>query len=355
MSGRTLALVIISSVVQLALVVGVFGASVAMFSDPEQQLRWPDFERPPEAYSRYTGEGITREQSRQRPLAVMIAGDPITRPQSGLGLADVVVEMEAAPGITRLLAIFQSVLPEEIGSVRSVRNDYIDVSEGFDAVIVHWGGEKRALDRLAVTDAAEIDQFANGDLFYRKPGIPSPHDGFTTDELMRDGLERYEYDRAPKFSAWEFRGEAASVERPAGGILSVPFGNLDFDVEFEYAAATNSYLRSQGGQPHTDAQTNEQIAAKNVLVVEAPHFVYESHGGYQEFDLVSGGDCTLYQDGQEVPCRWRKGDEGDPLVIEGVDGEVLKFVRGSTWIEVVQPGTAVTWQMAQEKNVSTPP
>jgi len=352
MSGRTLALVIVASVVQLALIVGVVVASAAWFSDPEQ-LRWPKFERPPEAYSRYTGEGITREQAKQRPLAVMIAGDPITRPQSGLGLADVVVEMEAAPGITRLLAIFQSVLPEEIGSVRSVRNDYIDISEGFDAVIVHWGGEKRALDRLAVTDAAEIDQFANGDLFYRKPGVPAPHDGFTTDELMRDGLERYGYDRAPTFSAWEFRDEVVAAERPAGGTLVVPFGDADFDVEFRYDPVRNEYLRSQGGASHLDSQTDEQIAAKNVLVVEASHFVYESHGGYQEFDLTSGGDCTLYQDGREVPCYWEKGDEGDPLVIEGVDGEVLQFVRGATWIEVLQPGTEVTWQIATSRTEST--
>lgn len=355
-------LIVAASVLEWALLVGSCIGAAYWFSDKPccgnpavawrtQLARIPA----PEAYSSYTGLGVTTEQARQRPIAVMISGDDVTRPQSGLGLADVVVEMEAAPGITRMLALFQSVLPREIGSIRSVRNDYIDLAEGFDAPIVHWGGERLALDRLAANPQVDdIDQFVNGDLFFRKPGIPGPHDGFTTGDLMLEALQRYEYERAPAFSAWIFKEDAPRGKRPTAGTLTIPYGNTLFDVEYEYDAERNGYLRSQGGAPHDEALNARQIAPKNVLVVEVPHFVYETHGAYQVFDFSAGGDCTLYQDGREVPCQWKKGDETAPLVATDVDGHVLPIVVGQTWIEVVQPGTGVLWQVPTLKTPSTP-
>jgi hypothetical protein len=301
-------------------------------------------EEKPEALSVYTGEPITKRTAQKRALGVMIAGDPITRPQSGLAEADVVVEMEAAPGITRFLALFQSVFPEEIGSVRSARNDYIDLAEGFDSVLVHWGGEKKALDRLAVSDAAEIDQFANGDLFYRKPGIPSPHDGFTTAELMLEGLKRYDYARPPTFSAWDFMEDGSESTRPLRGTLSVIYGNPDFNVEYMYRPDSNTYLRRQGGALHRDGNTDEIIAPKNIVVMRANHFVYQQQGGYLQFDLESGGKCDLYQNGEEIDCTWQKGDETEPLIFKDSEGKVLPMVIGPTWIQVVLPTADVTWQ-----------
>jgi hypothetical protein len=299
----------------------------------------------PEALSAYTGEPISLRQQSQRPLAAMIASDPIARPQSGLSAADVVVEMEAAPGITRLLAIFQSELPKEIGSIRSARNDYIDIAEGFDSVLVHWGGEKRALDRLAVTDTPEIDQFANGDLFYRDPLIPAPHNGFTSGELLQQGLERYDYAVQPTFNAWHFTQPVAASERPTQGQLDITYGNPDFNVEWAYDATSNSYLRSQGGSTHLDRNNETQISASNVLVVRASYFVYQQQGGYLQFDIQSGGECSLYQNGLEIPCQWTKGDEHQPLVVTKPDSkEVLPFVVGPTWIQVVLPTAAVEWE-----------
>lgn len=298
----------------------------------------------PEATSAYTGLPITKEQAGQRPIAVMISSDTITRPQSGIGQADIVVEMEAATGITRLLALFQSVLPKEIGSIRSARNDYIDIAAGFDAVLVHWGGEKRALDRLAGSDTAEIDQFANGDLFYRKLSVPAPHNGFTTGKDMQQGLKRYDYARAPKFADWQFDEDAPLAKRPDGGSLTVEYGSPDFNIEYTYDRETNRYLRAQGGVPHKDANTNEVVAPKNVLVVRDSYFVYSPHGGYLQYDIASGGKCTLYHDGLEQACKWLKGkDENAPLRITDPAGKPLNFTAGQTWVQVVLPEATVKW------------
>src|SRR3989344_6435938 len=62
--------------------------------------------------------GLECERGRERPVAVMLAGDLEARPLSGVGQADIVFEMPVAPnGITRYMAVYQCEEPEEIGSV----------------------------------------------------------------------------------------------------------------------------------------------------------------------------------------------------------------------------------------------
>ncbi len=310
----------------------------------------------PEAISKYTGLGITKKQSEQRAIGVMISGDAVTRPQSGLGVADVVVEMEAAVGITRFMAVMQSVYAKEIGSIRSARNDYIDLSVGLDAVLVHWGGEKKALDRLAATDAAEIDQFVNGDLFYRINSIPGPHNGFTDAKLMQEGVKRYKYNRAPKYSGWVFEQTAVTdpetlkdawlkaIPKSKDGKLALSYGNPQFDIEYAYEAKRDLYLRTQGGEIHKDAVTDAQISTSNVVVVRANYFTYNAVGGYLQFDVTSGGKCTLFKHGREIPCTWKKGDESKPLQFFGANKKQLELAPGKTWIQVMSPSAPVKWQ-----------
>jgi len=313
----------------------------------EQNARQQEQEIP-EAYSVYNGLPITKMQAGQRAVGVMIAGDPVTRPQSGLGLADVVIEMEAASGITRFLAIFQSNYPEEIGSIRSVRNDYIDLAEGLDAVLVHWGGEKKALNRLALGGVDEINEFSQGDLFYRDFSIAPPHNGFTSGELMQKGLSRLGLDQQPEFEAWQFSDEKPVDQRLLSGTLKINFGNPNFNVRYQYDGETNDYKRSQGGQEHKEALTGQVIAPKNVLVMRAERFTYDPIGGYLQFDITAGGACTLYTQGQEIPCHWQKGQENNPVTFLSQDNLPLKFTRGQLYIEILPKSDQVEWTAAAQ-------
>jgi len=335
--------IVVGSLLQASLLAGLWFAFVYQGFGDDVLVIGGGGGAPPEAYSVYTGEGITRQQFEQRPLAVMIAGDPITRPQSGLGIADVVVEMEAAQGITRFMALFQSVIPEQIGSIRSARNDYIDLARGFDAVFVHWGGEKLALDRLASDNTEEIDQFQNGDLFYRDPAIPAPHNGFTTEDGMQEGLERYDYERTPKFSDWEFTDASDLADRPTAGLLELIYGSQEFNIEYAYDPDTNTYARSQGGLAHEDAVSGSQIATTNIIVMRAGHRTYSQAGGYLEVAIQNGGECSLYRDGREIPCKWDKGSQDDPLIFETLQGSPLSLTPGKTWVQVMLPGADVDW------------
>src|SRR3990167_1280909 len=81
------------------------------------------------------------ENYNRRPLAVMLAVDSVARPLSSIYVADVVVEMPVVKdSINRFMGIYVCNKPEEIGSVRSARHDFIPLAAGFDAIYSHWGG-----------------------------------------------------------------------------------------------------------------------------------------------------------------------------------------------------------------------
>ena len=62
-------------------------------------------------------------------------------PQQGNSQADIIYEVLAEGGITRMLGIYQH--PERvgpIGSVRSARQYFWELSQGHNAVFIHAGG-----------------------------------------------------------------------------------------------------------------------------------------------------------------------------------------------------------------------
>jgi hypothetical protein len=96
----------------------------------------------------FSGER-SEEEFTKRPVLVTINNHPKARPQSGLASADIVYEMVAEGSVTRLLALYQSELPERIGPVRSARDYFIEIASGLDAFYVAHGYSPEA--RLLLT------------------------------------------------------------------------------------------------------------------------------------------------------------------------------------------------------------
>src|SRR3990172_7597552 len=80
----------------------------------------------------------------RRPLGVMIENSPDSRPQSGLGTADIVYEAVAEGGITRFMAIFHCNAPYSvnlmIAPVRSARIYFVNLISEYDGLYNHVGG-----------------------------------------------------------------------------------------------------------------------------------------------------------------------------------------------------------------------
>jgi hypothetical protein len=75
-----------------------------------------------------TGEGMDEGISANRPWAIMINNLDKALPQCGISQADIIYEIPAEGGVTRMMAIFSDISDvEAIGSMRSLRPYYADV------------------------------------------------------------------------------------------------------------------------------------------------------------------------------------------------------------------------------------
>ncbi len=295
--------------------------------------------------------GLPCANAHARPIAVMFAGDPEARPLSGIGEADMVIEMPVSvDGITRFMAFFQCQAPGEIGSVRSARGPFIGVAKGYDALFAHWGGEHTALGLLNSGIIDNLNALSDpNQAFYRKKGVPAPHNGFSSYDALKTAAwalgYKLELDSAlEKNPPLEFKEDVSATASPLSAPdVSIPY-RKGFDVVYHYDQATKSYARERAGLPEIDALTKNQIQAKNILILFAK--IYPTHSQYVNVELDGKrGNLKAFISGKELDGFWEKNSVETPLEFYSTQGTHLALEPGITWIEVVD-------QTLHEKNTS---
>lgn len=319
--------------------------------------------------------------TKHRPIAAQIENHADSRPPSGLSKADVVYEAVAEGGITRFLGIFYCGVAMgnvQIAPVRSSRIYFINwASEYADfPIYMHIGG---ANDYSGSGDTAPkvraLETLEN--IGWRTPGgndFDTTYDsGFPvfwrnyerlthevpTEHTMMASIDAA-YDQADKrgfgathngvqwdatFTPWKFMDDKA-LGTPKSSDISFQFWSdmPDYNVEWKYDAASNSYLRFDGGQPHVDLEyNNAQLSAKNVIVqfvVEQGPLDRNMHMFYQN---IGTGDALVFQNGDVIKGTWTKDARTDRTIFTDATGKEIKFVRGVIWVEAVPAGNTVKY------------
>ena len=283
------------------------------------------------------------------PLAVMFDNFIDARPQVGLEKADLVFEVVAEGGITRFLGVFWRGEPGRIVPVRSARVYYLDWAAELDAVYVHWGWAKSsgAADvpsAIARLDLRHLDGFFISEpYFFRAPDRAGPHDGIADTDALWDLAAERGWTGPPAIEAWQFKDD--QPERASGAdaaaAIDLGFGGpflSNYAVRWQYDAGSNAYLRSQGGAPHNDGGSGNQIQAKNVAVMVTSVGPAGDGTAHLLYDTVGGGEAVVFQDGVAVPGTWSKPDTFSRTRFFDAAGNEVAFNRGQTWVEVLAVG-----------------
>lgn len=280
----------------------------------------------------------------RRPIAVLLSGDEHVRPLAGLSEADLVIEMPVVTdGVNRFMAVFICGDPREIGSVRSARSDFIPLAMGLDAILAHWGGSHFALDQLNNGVMDNIDALPNpNNVFFRKPGITAPDNGFTTMQRLIETAEKLGYRLTGKLQAYPHLATSTPAARSVGGVLRLGYPG-QYRVGWEYDPQTNHYTRFRNNILEKDVLTGEPITAANVIVMKAASRVIESQ--YNKVDVEGEGEAIVYRNGEVISGVWRKPKKPRSSRLEffKASGEPIKFMLGSVWIEIIEPEREVTW------------
>ncbi len=287
----------------------------------------------------FTGERSETEFT-HRPVIATINNHPLARPQSGIAQADIVYEMLAEGNVTRLLALFQSNLPEEIGPIRSARDYFIEISQGLDAFYVAHGYSPEAKQML---NSGKIDHINgmqyDGTLFRRSTDRKAPHNSYTSAENIRKGMERVgaeiELRKTPPFSYYETIDGAKMGELAT--VIDVRYGlSEDFHHVYTYDTLSQHYSRLSGREITKDKDTLQEVSLSNVMFFEVMHQTIDAQGR-QQLDLLSGGKGYLFQAGVMKEIEWQKIDG---FLVPMENGLPALMVPGKSWVHLVptKPG-----------------
>ena len=300
-----------------------------------------------------TGETGEVELASDRPVAIMLNNLKKALPQAGISQADVIYEIPVEGGITRMMALFQSLDGiEEIGTVRSARDYYVSLAVGHDAVFFHAGGSPQAYTALQEWKVDRYDG-VNGpygaDLFWRdaqrKAKAGTEHSMMTSAESIVANLSssslRTEHNS--NFNhVWTFTSEAATGE--TANTITVPFSTLKNTV-FTYDSATGNYLVNQYNAPYVDANDGQQVSVKNVLVLYTDvDPIPGDTAGRLTIRTTGKGSGILARDGVMQEITWKRDSRNDMLHFYDAAGDKVALSVGSSYINILDSGISASWE-----------
>ncbi len=314
----------------------------------------------------------------------MIENAKEARPQSGLSAADVVYEAVAEGGITRFMAVYYCQDADIIGPVRSARTYFLDwISEyGSSPLYAHVGGANTPgpadalgqIERYGWGAFNDLNQFSIGfPTFWRDyerlgPNTATEHTVYSAasklwnyaatkrqlTNLETDDVTGKQVSWDASFIKWTFKDDAPIADRPAA--FSVEFANSglqasyasDYVVKWQYDHDSNAYLRFSGGVEHRDLDTNQQLLAKNVVLIFTTMTVADDgysedgHGLHTLYGTKGSGKAKFLLDGKITDGTWVKKTRTDRTKFFDAKGAEVKLNRGQTWIEILPIGQPVT-------------
>ncbi|MGD1012672.1 MAG: DUF3048 domain-containing protein [Acidimicrobiales bacterium] len=281
---------------------------------------------------------------RRPALAVKIGNDPASRPQSGLGQADIVYEEMAEGGITRYMVVFQCQNSALVGPTRSVRWDDWNILQQYGhAILAYSGGIQPWMDMAAslpwIYDAnGSIYPTANAFYRYNNDALPesqgAPYNYFTSTSALW-GL--FPNAKTPPPQLFRF-----SKNIPAGSSkdvsVAIPFSGAS-DVVWQWSQAAGQWLRFYGTQADLDS-TGVQFHTTNVVIqmVQTARGPYDESGPDSpdvESMTVGSGVVYVLRGGYMEKGTWSRPTGSDVTTFTFPNGKPITLQPGQTWYEIV--------------------
>ncbi|NBM15729.1 DUF3048 domain-containing protein [Streptomyces sp. GC420] len=285
----------------------------------------PSQDKPGEVRSPFTGRAATPGPV----LAVKIDNVAAARPQTGLDAADIVYVEEVEAGLTRLLAVYSSRLPDVVGPVRSARESDLELLRQFGRPALAFSGAQSAL--LPLIDAAPLYPLPPDKApaaYFRGQDRAAPHN-----LLLRPERALKAAPDASEAGDIGFRFGAAPVGGTATSGHTVRFPAARY--AFTWSADRDRWLIAMDG---TAARTSggDRLGAATVVVqyvtVRSSRF-HDRWGSVSPYsETVGSGDALVLRDGRAHEARWSRTSAQSGTRYTTPGGEELAFARGPVWV-----------------------
>ena len=315
----------------------------------------------------FSGMALT---GRYLPMMVQIDntdGGVGARAPWGAAYADVVYETSLhRKGDTRLSFIFNDLLPDAVGPIRSARLAHVWIREEWGAGFMYHGRQEyegtnvleelRKLGHPWLTDPMIFDnnsgEKAWNRYFLRYQSLASPHNVGGSVSGIYANLVPSDYvapNHTFKFTDETPEGDTAmqvNIAWKADKEGYVYGSSLIYDID------SNSYLRymrygENDLRAWVDKDTEEQIAFANVIIqftttkfnsVDAP-IQLVTNRNYS----ATEGNADFFMAGKHIAGYWKRDGVTSRTVYYGPDGEEISLQRGKTLIVIYPDDDVLTY------------
>lgn len=309
-----------------------------------------------------SGLWIEEALAGKRPMAYVINNLPRALPQSGISQADIIYEVLAEGGITRLVAIFTDTRATMVGPIRSTRDYFAPLAINHGAVLVHHGGSPSGYSALRNLGLENLDGMAlEGTVFWRdqarwNAGGMREHSSYTNHANVRENMESRGLDLNSQavyvFNFFEYPTTPTGHQVRLLDELVLPFSQ-SHRASFVYDPDQKLFYRYQRGQAHWDEYTDSQLMVANIIVKHAPmHVIAGDAEGRMQVNLTGNGTGYLVTAGTYAPITWSRTSDSTPTVFLDSQGEPLTLNPGMTWIGIVGMNVTPEFLLHEEELTS---
>jgi hypothetical protein len=283
----------------------------------------------------------------RRVLAIKIDNHPNARPQSGLDIADAVMEIGVEGGFTRFVALFHTNDTDYLGPIRSARPTDPTVLRPMNAVMVISGGQTWVLNLIASRGVKMIGEV---DGTYRISTRSAPHNLFGDTVALRATADGRGYSDEFGIPIYEIAPWTEMPDEKADTIAM----SWSTSSTYSWQYVDGKYLRFVGADNPVAHNTvdregaEEQISVDVLVVIEGARYQAFPAAGVAGNEVpatetIGGGPVEIFYQGYVRTGVWERSTIEDPFVFYDENGDPMTVPPGKPWISIFPEPRAVRW------------
>ena len=262
-------------------------------------------------------------------LAVKFDDTTFAHPQEGVEDADIVFVTQVEAGLTRLLAIYSSKYPEQVGPVRSARISDIDILAQFGKVgFAYSGAQKKMRPILSAANLVNLSAERNSPKVYpTDPERTPPYAMMLRPNIL---LEREIELGTPKDIG--IKHGAISDSSTAISTATIRWPSARYELRWD--DQEKRFLMWHDGSPNLNvegAQLGSTMMVIQLVEIHPSEFGDKFGGVTPKSTVVGNGKGYFLRNGRVVDVRWTRPTADAPTTWTLPDGQPAFFEDGQIW------------------------
>ena len=283
-------------------------------------------------------------------LAVKIDDTNAAHPQIGLEDADIVYIEQVEGGLTRLAAIFSTVIPQRVGPVRSARISDIDILSQYGRVaFAYSGAQKKLLPVIAAANLQDLGaQRQSPTIYTTDPNRNQPFAMVLRADLLMQKIKEKELSvDAAKSVGFVFGDLPEGGKAVQKAVMKWPAATYSAD----WSAKESRWHLSHNDK--LNLADSGVVLGPTTLVIQmvkiSPSEYGDKFGGVTPLsETIGTGKAYVLRDGEVFTATWNRAFADSGTTFSRSDGSPMNFASGQIWVALTDREPEFTWRSVDE-------